>query len=230
VIICGRNEATLAAARRTLPSVEIARCDLTNRHDREALVQRTLERFPNLNMVVNNAGILRTIDVTSASFDFAGIEQELVTDLYAPVDLTLRFLPHLRQQPAAALVNVSSGLVYSPAALAPVYAAAKAGLHAFTETVRYQLRGTAVRVVEVLPPTVDTALNAAVHVPKISPDAAADAIITGMVRNTDEIRIGQVKALYVATRIAPRFVNRKLNELIAASQQPSLKANRSRGR
>jgi uncharacterized oxidoreductase len=225
VIICGRDEAKLAAARHTMPNLETKRCDVSIQCDRDELVQWTLDHFPGLNIVINNAGILHVIDVASESFDFTAIEQELRTNLYAPIDLTLRFLPHLRQQSSAAIVNISSGLVYSPAAIAPIYATTKAGVHAFTQTIRYQLRDTRLKVFEVFPPTVDTTLNADVQVNKISPHAAAEAIVQGIAKDTQDIRIGQVKALYIATRIAPTFINDKINEVIAQGQQQSRNGN-----
>jgi uncharacterized oxidoreductase len=225
VIICGRDETRLNAAQQMLPDIETKRCDVSIQSDCDNLVQWTLEHFPSLNIVINNAGILNRIDVVNEAFNFTAIEQELRTNLHSPIDLTFRFLPHLRQQPSAALVNISSGLVYSPAAIAPIYAATKAGLHAFTQTIRYQLRATRLKVFEVFPPTVDTALNADVQVDKISPSAAAEAIVQGIAKDTEEIRIGQVKALYIATRIAPKFINGKINEVIAQGQHQSGNGN-----
>lgn len=218
VIICGRNEAELQDLQREIPNVVAKRCDLTVQADRDELIRWTLERFPDLNMVINNAGVLAETDLLSDTFDFESVQEQLTTDLYAPIELSLRFLPRLRQQSNAALVNVSSGLVYSPAASAPIYAAAKAGIHAFTQAARYQLRDTDVKVVEVLPPTVDTNLNKDLDLEAaggaISPEEAAEAILKGLADDTTEIRIGQVKWLYLGSRIAPGFVNRKLNEQV----------------
>ncbi|MGL4610659.1 MAG: SDR family NAD(P)-dependent oxidoreductase [Trueperaceae bacterium] len=143
----------------------------------------------------------------------SNIEQELVTNLYL-YELTLRFLLHLLAQKKAGVVNISSGLIYSPAAIAPIYSAAKAGLHTFTQTLRYQLRDKALTVFEVLPPAVDTPLNATVKVDKISVEEIAKAILDGLDKNTEEIRIGQIKMLHLASRIAPSFINRKINESI----------------
>ena len=109
VIICGRDEERLAAAQTETPGMEIRRCDLGVATDRAELVTWALERFRQLNILVNNAAAVSSVDLTQDALDFEQAQQELVTDLFAPIDLALRFLPHFRRQAAAAVINVTTG-------------------------------------------------------------------------------------------------------------------------
>lgn len=217
VIICGRNDASLQSAKFCNDNIITKHCDLTRQSERDELVQWTLQNYPALNVIINNAGIFEETDLLSDSFDFGKIDKQLVVDLQAPIELCLRFLPHLRKQPDAAIVNITSGLVYAPEAGAPFYGVAKAGVHAFTQTARYQLRETKVKVFEVLPPLVDTGgVSKQLDIEKLggamSPEETADEILKGLSHDTEEIRIGSVKWLYAASRIAPDFTNKKVNE------------------
>lgn len=139
VAICGRAQDKLARAQRDVPELQAKLCDLTSRSDREELLRWTMEKLPELNVVINNAGVARKLDLCRDQLDFEAAEEQVITDLLAPIHLTLALLPHLRQ-PQAALVNVTTGLVYSPDASTPAYSAAKTGLHTWTQAVRYQLQ------------------------------------------------------------------------------------------
>jgi uncharacterized oxidoreductase len=221
LIICGRNEQKLSAAKREIPELETARCDLAAPGSREQLVGWALERFPGLNVLVNNAGVTGTLDLTRDNFDGEAVEQELLTDLHAPIDMALRLIPHLRRQPEAAIINVTSGLAYTPAAFIPVYSAAKAAVHAWTRSLRYQLRNTAVKVFEVLPPFVRTNMlqDLGIEPPDaIGPEQVAKQVIEQLARGTAEIRIGRTKALYIASRIAPEYMFRTINRGVEKMQ------------
>ena len=229
VIVCGRDATKLAAAQRAVPELEAKRCDLTVPAEREDLITWTLERFPELNMLINNAGVAHSIDLRSDTFDFDLIRQEFATNLQVPIEIALRFLPHLKRRAHAALVNVTTGQVYSPNAATPIYSAAKAGLHAWTQAVRYQLRDTPVRVFEVLPPLVDTGMIKGLGVPvggAISPGEVADATLKAMAQDDEEIRIGPTKTLYVVSRIAPQRVYRSLNRRIETLQRQNRKVDK----
>jgi uncharacterized oxidoreductase len=217
VVVCGRDREKLAHAQREAPSLAVKHCDLSVATARADLVAWILDRFPSLNMLVNNAGIVRPIELTENRFDFEKIEQELTTNLLAPIDLTLRFLTHLRGQPTAAVVNVTTGQVYSPNAGTPVYSSAKVGLHTWTDALRYQLRDMPIKVFEVLPPIVDTEMirRLGVHSKDAVPASqVADAVLKAISRDTVEIRVGQTKLLYAASRIAPHAVYSALNRQI----------------
>ena len=158
VIVCGRRARALAAARTELPGLVTRVCDVTDPAARHDLVAWLEAAHPNLDLLVNNAGaqVHRALNDPAA---FAGTEAEIAVNLTAPILLTTALLPLLRRQPQAWIMMVSSGLAFVPIAQAPVYCAAKAGLHSFTLSLRHQLRGSGVRVIEFAPPAVDSALG-----------------------------------------------------------------------
>ena len=114
--------------------------------------------FPHLNVLVNNAGIQRQVRLADSE-PWERTHEEIAVNLEAPIHLVRLFVPHLLQQPRAAIVNVTSGLSFSPLASVPVYCATKAALHSFTLSLRHQLKDTPVQVIEIIPPAVDTDLG-----------------------------------------------------------------------
>jgi uncharacterized oxidoreductase len=161
VIVCGRREARLLEAKSRLPGLHIRVCDVVDRDDQKRLHDWTVENFPQLNVLINNAGIQRDIDLTRGVEDILAGESEIAVNLEAPILLTARFVPHLASRPWAAIMNVSSGLIFRPAAGVPIYCATKAALHVYSQLLRQQLADTAVKVFELIPPMVDTELNKA---------------------------------------------------------------------
>jgi uncharacterized oxidoreductase len=115
------------------------------------------DRYPELNVVVNNAGIQRVEHLTATNVGLA--EQSIAINLVGPIRLISTLLPALLRKPRAAIVNVTSGLAFMPSALTPTYCASKAALHSYTQSLRFQLRGTPVEVIEIIPPHVQTALQ-----------------------------------------------------------------------
>jgi uncharacterized oxidoreductase len=112
----------------------------------------------------------------------------------------------LRQRPEAAIVNVSTGLIYAPLAWNPGYSTAKAGLHAFTRSLRRQTRRDSIHVLEVFPPIVDTELTRDYGGPKIGPEALGIAVVNALVHSRSELRIGRAKFLYSMSRIVPEGI------------------------
>ena len=203
VIICGRNPDKLAAAKAQFPDLHTIRCDLTDEADVQRTVQQLNTEFSDLNMLVNNAGMLHIYDFYRETNGLEKIEREISTNLTAPIQLTKRLLPILAQHPEAAIINVSSGLAYVPMTGAPVYCATKAALHSWTRSLRHQLAQTSVNVFEVLPPTVDTEMTSSMETTKISPQAMAAETIKNLKKDNFEIRVGQAKVLYVMSRLVP---------------------------
>ncbi|MCE3606599.1 SDR family NAD(P)-dependent oxidoreductase [Massilia sp. P8910] len=160
VIICGRREEALLKAQAAEPALITRLCDITDHASRQAMVDWLGSAHPQLNMLINNAGVqYRRLLAESGAFEH--LEVEVATNFTAPVRLIGELLPLLSRQPAAAIVNVSSALAFAPLADLPVYCATKAAMHAFTLALRHQLRTTRVRVVEMAPPIVDTGLGSA---------------------------------------------------------------------
>ncbi len=159
VIMCGRDRKELSKVEKELPGVAALPCDVGDSREREKLAADVLRRFPDLDILVNNAGIQRYIDLTKGYEELKSGEDEIAINLVGTVELTALFIGHLLKRPSAAIVNVSSGLGFMPMRSTPVYSATKAAVHTFSLVLREQLRDTAVRVVEVVPPMVDTNLN-----------------------------------------------------------------------
>lgn len=158
VIICGRNEEALLKAQTQAPALITRVCDITDHISRQAMVRWLNTAYPELNMVINNAGVqYRRMLKDTAALD--NLEQEVATNFTAPVRLIGELLPLLNRQQSAVIINVSSGLAFAPMADIPVYCATKAAMHSFTLTLRHQLKATGVRVVEMAPPIVDTGLG-----------------------------------------------------------------------
>ena len=160
VIICGRRENRLKEAQRKHPELHIKVCDVAVEHDRRALVSWVSENFRKLNILVNNAGIQRDIDFTKGTEDLLNGPSEIRINIEGPVYLSAHFIPLLREQQEATIINVSSVLAFAPMARVPVYCATKAFLHNFSLSLRVQLKKSGINVFEVLPPRVKTELNA----------------------------------------------------------------------
>lgn len=207
VVLVGRSAVTLAQAAAALPGVETFVADVARDEDRERLV----DCFGDTTVLVNNAGIQVNGMVTDSTPD--EIEHELSVNFLAPVLLTHAFLPRLVQHPNAVIVNVSSGLALVPKKSAAIYCASKAALHSFSKTLRWQLDGTGVRVVEVLPPLVDTAMTAGRGKGKISADALADEFWQGFVADHQQMLIGKTKLLALLNRVAPSVAERIMRSM-----------------
>ena len=145
--------------KKNIQNLHIKVCNVAEDADRKALVKWITANFSNLNILVNNAGVQRDIDFTKGIAEFLSGENEIKINLEAPIVLSGLFIPYLTGKKEAAIINVSSGLGFVPAARMPVYSATKAGLHAFSMALRHQLLKLGIRVFEVVPPAVDTELN-----------------------------------------------------------------------
>jgi len=161
IIICGRREDRLAQVAKVLPGIYTFKCDVANPDDRKALFQYVSDNFPKVNILVNNAGIQRDIDLTKGLDELDSGDSEMRINLEAPVYLSGLFTPLLAGKENATIINVSSGLAFmvERASRCPVYCATKAGLHAFSIAQRIQLAPLGIRVVEIIPPMVESELN-----------------------------------------------------------------------
>jgi uncharacterized oxidoreductase len=118
---------------------------------------KIVSTYPGLNVLINMAGVMRPENLVNAA-DPSIINQTITTNLVAPLQLTAAFLPHFNRVPKATIMNVSSGLAFTPLAMAATYCATKAAIHSYTVSLRYQLRGTSIEVLELAPPYVQTEL------------------------------------------------------------------------
>ena len=201
VIVCGRRRSRLAAARAHRPALHTRVADVSRASGRSQLVAWMLRRFPTLNVLVNNAGVQRVIDFRHGPRDLTLADEELATNLTAPIHLSAMLIPHLRRRREAAIVNISSGLGFTPLAVVPVYCATKAAVHAFSLSLRHQLRQTRVRVFEVAPPIVPTELSGERDRPDeaeftMTPQAVAKGIVAALRRDRYEVALGAAANLH----------------------------------
>lgn len=211
VLIVGRNPQRLASAQGRDTGITTFVADLAKGSDRDRLVDYLAGGRP-LDVLVNNAGTMTDIDLHDRCAMLT-MENELALDLSAPIHLTMSLLPLLLGRPDAAVVNVSTGLIYAPFGRAPGYATAKAGVHAFSQALRHQTRRDALHVLEVLPPTVDTELTSGYGGSKIKPDAVGAAVVKALTKGTTELRVGQAKFLYAMARVAPNTIFTLMNRV-----------------
>lgn len=207
VIVAGRRRAGLEAVAATHPGMVVEEVDVADAGSIAALAARVASSHPGLNLVVNNAGIQQQLDFAAEPGpDPAAIAREVQTNLTGLMQVSAAVLPLLRRQASARLVHVGSGLGFVPLAAAPVYSATKAGVHSFSVSLRRQLRGTSVRVVEIVPPVVETELHRhqARRPPGAMPlDAFVRAAMAGLDAGRHEVNVGLARVLRVAARAAP---------------------------
>ena len=157
VVIAGRRLGVLEAAAEAHPGMAARVLDIGDADAIGPFAEELRSDFPDLNVVVHNAGIMRDENVRDGRSDTA--EATVATNLLGPIRLNAALLPHLLAQPRAAVLTVSSGLAFVPLAATPTYNATKAGIHSYTQALRYQLQDTRVQVVELIPPYVQTELQ-----------------------------------------------------------------------
>ena len=158
VINAGRREGMLQAAMAQSPGLIGLPLDMDSAAGIEAFAARVQRDYPTLNVVINNAGIMLAEDLRDPKSSLAKAEAMVTTNVLGPIRMIAAFIGHLLGQPAAAIVNVSSGLAFVPLAMTPTYSATKAALHSYTQSLRQQLQGSSVEVLELAPPAVQTDL------------------------------------------------------------------------
>ncbi|RDJ97784.1 SDR family oxidoreductase [Paraburkholderia lacunae] len=158
VIVAGRRASALDDVARANPGIEAVVLDVTDPQDIARVAAKIAGDYPTLNALVNNAGIMQPEDWRAIDVNAGIAEATIATNLIAPIRLTAALLPLLRKQAKSTVLNVSSGLAFLPLAFTPTYSATKAAIHSFSDSLRYQLAGTGVDVVEIVPPYVQTEL------------------------------------------------------------------------
>jgi len=184
------------------------------------LCDKVTAQFPALDVLINNAGIMRNLDI-NRDRDLSDVTREIEINLSGPVRMVQQFLPHLRTRQGAAIINVSSGLAFVPLPLSPVYCATKAAIHSFSQSLRVQLDGTGVTVIELAPPGVETPLFRGEFAEELKDQKGMDVTvlvkkaIAGIEAGKLEIRPGLSNVLKTMSRIAPRFM---LNQMVKMSR------------
>ena len=219
VIITGRDQAKLDKCKQEIPALHVIRSDVGQPAEIEALHARVLKEFPKLNVLVNNAGIMRTINLHKDDSGFGDLVREIGINLSGPILMVQKFLPHLKSMDNAAIVNVSSGLAFVPLPTSPIYCATKAALHSYTQSLRVQMKNTKVKIFELCPPATETELltstSDAEDLKGVSVMAVGDLIratLKGLENDELEIRPGQSNQLRFMNRVAPGFILAQLSK------------------
>jgi len=208
IIITGRDAAKLMKIKTEFPQIHTFQSDVSNPDDIKELYTEVTRKFPNLNIIINNAGIMRNLELRDQSLSLTNITSEIDINLSGTIQMVHQFLPHLLSQPSAAVVNVSSGLAFIPFPVSPIYSAAKAGIHAYTQVLRLQLQDTRVKVFELAPPATDTPLgdpfkglvDSSIN---MKTEKMVSLAIKGILNDKREIKPGLSKMMKIMSRIAP---------------------------
>jgi uncharacterized oxidoreductase len=213
VIICGRDGSKLKKASQELNNCPYIICDITNKQQVEGLVKTCNENFPELNCIINNAGVSANYGLQSTASFSDNAAMEINTNYLAVVHLNELFLPSLLMRPQAAIIHISSVVALVPSAWWPTYSASKAALHAYIQTLQFRLKNTGVKVFEVLPPLVDTNFSGEIKgKKKISPDAVANSVIHAISKNQFKVHIGITKVVKILNRLSPAAARVAVNK------------------
>jgi len=208
VIITGRDKSKLERIKDEIHNIEIFHGDLADNEIVVSLANYIRLHHDSTNVLINNAAVQYNYSFNSEESTTRNIDYEIATNLQAPVKLTALLLPTLLRKPESAIVNVSSGLFIAPKKTASVYCATKAALHSFSKTLRYQLENSHVKVFEIIPPLVDTAMTAGRGKSKITGDQLVGEFITDFKNNRYESFIGKAKLLKFINRVSPSVADR----------------------
>ena len=210
IIVASSNPDNLNKLRTEFPHVSTVICDLGNTKSVRELLEHCLNTYPELNILINNAGIQYNYDWKDEEDGFYKISRELKINLTSPLHLIYGMLPLLIKQKESAVINVSSALAFHPKRSAPVYCASKAALHNATKSLRYQLKVTSVKVFEIIPPLVDTPMTTGRGSGKLTPKELVDEFMPNFKRNKYESFIGKSKILRLLARFSPRLADNML--------------------
>lgn len=210
VIIVDKNPTQLQATGQEHPDLIPFCCDLGHTDAVQKMVATVADSYPNLNVLVNNAAVQFQCQFGTETTTMNRMREEILVNLLAPLQLCHQFIPLLRLQSAAAIINVTSAVAQSPKQSAPVYSATKAALKNFTQALRYQLEGSPIQVFELVPPLVDTAMTQGRGGWKIHPDEVAQALMHGLEHNHEHIPVGMMQMQEWLHRFSPGLVARLL--------------------
>lgn len=220
IIVTGRDLQKLERTRKSFPKVHAIQSDVSDPKAIVTLYEQVTKQFPDLNVLINNAGIMKKINLHDTTGTLTDLTQEMEINLNGPIRMVKQFLPQLKTKSEAAIINVTSALAFVPLPISPVYCATKAGLHSYTLSLRAQLKNTKVKVFELAPPATKTELIGDFT----EEDMKGSSVMTvedmvkiavnGMKNDRWEIRPGQSNQLKMMSRIAPDFILKQLSRSV----------------
>jgi uncharacterized oxidoreductase len=195
VIISGRRKDRLMEVAKANPGMAWVELNIEDPSSISAVAAKLIAEYPNLNVLINNAGIMN-IDDASSAIDEKLLVSTLTTNLMGPIRMTGALIEHLKQQPQATVINTTSVLGFVPLAVTAVYSSTKAAMHSYTMSLRYKLKDTSVRVLEIAPPWVRTDLLNSNNEPRAMPLAEfIEATMKVLGTDADEVLVEQAKQL-----------------------------------
>jgi uncharacterized oxidoreductase len=211
VIIAGRRKSVLEAVVAANPGMAYEILDVQDPAKLKGFATDITSKYPSLNVLINMAGIMQVEDLVNAP-DPSVIDATIATNFTAPLQLTAALLPHLKQQAQATVINVSSGLAFTPLALTPTYCATKAAIHSWSISLRHQLRDTSVEILELAPPYVQTELMGEhqANDPRAMPLADFISEVMDLLSTQPEAKEILVKSVY-PLRFAGDFKSKEFN-------------------
>jgi uncharacterized oxidoreductase len=220
VIITGRNMERLEKAKQKLGDVTIFQSDVSNSDSVKELYEKVSKEFPDLNVLVNNAGVMFTINLQDHNLSAHELTKELDINVKGTIWMNDTFLPLLKNNKNAATVTVSSGLAFVPLPISPVYCATKAALHSYTLSLRAQLKNTNVKVFELAPPATKTELLAGFNeedmegISAMTVQAMVADFLKGFSKDKYEICPGQSSQMRFMSRYFPSFILKQLSKTV----------------
>jgi uncharacterized oxidoreductase len=212
VLVTGRRQAVLDDIKAKHPALHAIRSDVADPAQVAALVESIKRDFPELDVLVNNAGISRYKNLSVPASDLADLMTEVNVNVGGVIRMTSAFIDLLKGN-RGTLINVSSALAYVPLPCLPIYCATKAAIHSYTQSLRFQLEDTGMEVIELMPPAVRTEMTADLPdegLSLITTDKLVTLSIASLKRGALEVRPGQSAQLALLRRLAPDFINRQL--------------------
>ena len=213
VIVTGRRQSALDDLKRIHPKLLTIQSDVADPAQIAALARRMKAEYPKLDVLMNNAGIMLHKNLKVPTADLDGLMAEMNINAGGVVRTTSAFIDILTTNKGT-VINVSSALAFVPMASAPIYCATKAAVHAYTQSLRFQLEETGVEVIELMPPAVKTDLSADIAegegITLITTDELVKQSFASLKAGALEVRPGQAKLLALMRRLAPDFINRQL--------------------
>jgi uncharacterized oxidoreductase len=220
VIISGRRKALLEEVTAANPGMRWVELDITNPDDIRSVAAHLVKEYPQLNVLINNAGIM-PFDDPAGAIDEETMLASVGTNLLGPIRMTAALVEHLKRQPRAHIVNNTSVLAYLPLATNAVYSALKAGLHSYTLSQRFALRHTSVQVQEIAPPWVNTDLIYKGDDPRAMPlEAFIEQTMAALAGDAEEVLVDSVKPLRDNPGAGEHALVNGFNESIVANPIP----------
>lgn len=217
VIITGRNKEKLEKVKKEFKNIHIFECDISNPKDIKALYETISSEFPELNILINNAGIMKKIDLQKES-NYETLIEEITINLNGAIFMSTQFLPLLKKQKQASIINITSALGFVPLAASPIYCASKAALHSFTQSLRIQLKNTNIKVFEIAPSVTKTQMidsfseKEQKNMKIMTTKTLVNKSIKEINKGTENIGVGETNALKMINRISPSFALKMLNK------------------